>query len=290
MLLVAGCGGTATQPAETGTPTTTVRTGTTATTPATTAGPDTTTPGYRSADVDPATVKRDALLAMRAVETYAVTFRTTRDVRANRVTRTIDIVSSGVFDRTDDELRVNRTISGPGGNVTARTYVVNRTLYERNRAYLRRYDSKWVKLDLSGNFSRRWALLDTLSRQRTLLNRSTVEVLGATTLAGTDAYVLRADVNETAYSRLLEARTEGATEVNVTDATVTFWIAADTGRPLRSAGTVNRTAVIDGQVVSVDEEYRLRFAAYNASVDVTLPDAAGTAVGIGNDTEAGAGS
>lgn len=283
LVLTAGCGGDGAQPTTDG-PTETA-TPTELTTPTRTPEPtETAAAGYRRVSVEATAVKRDAMAAMRAVDTYRVWFENGRTITTNRVTRTVDITSEGAFNRTARTLRVNQSVRGPAGTVDVRRYVTNRTLYERSPAFVRPYDSKWVKTDLAANFSSRWELLDTLTRQRTLLNRSTVRVLGGTTVNGTDAYVLRADVNETAYTDLIRARIDPRSAVNVTNATFTYWVDAETGRPLRVVGTVNSTAVVNGQEVGIHEAFRLRFTAYDEPVDVTLPPAAETAVAIGNVT------
>lgn len=223
---------------------------------------------------------------MRSVDTYRVKFVDERRVTSNRITRTVNVTSQIAFNRTARTLRVNQTVRSPAGTVSIRTYVTNRTLYERSPVYVRQFDSKWIKARLGVDFSAQWSLLDTLSRQRALLNNATVDLLGATTVDGADAYVIRADVNETTYTRTIEARFESAAGVNVTEAAFTFWIDAETGRPLRSVGTVNSTALISGQVVTIHEELQLQFTDYDHPVNVTLPGGADTAVAVGNATAA----
>ena len=167
--------------------------------------------------------------------------------------------------------------------VNSTTYVVDESLYVRSNALVRQYSSEWVTTNLSGEIEARWRLLDTVTRQRVILANSSVRRVGTTTLNGTEAYVLEADVNETSYGRALQTQFSTTTR-NVTNASFTFWIARESGHILQSQGTVTSTATLRGQPVTISERLRLRFDDYDEPVTVTLPDAAATAVEIGNET------
>lgn len=300
MVVLAGCGANGTQ-----TPTTSESPAPTATSSVSTTVPstettdqqsptatsvstvtETQTPSYRDVSVAASTVKRDAMAAMGQVTTYRVQFENERTITTNRISQTISIDSTGAFDRSVQTLHVNQTVSGPAGTVSIQTYVDNRTLYEQSEEYVRQYDSQWIKIDISQNFSSKWELLDTLTRQRTILNQSDVEVLGATDLDGTETYVLQVDINETAYTELIKARIDSTSEITVTDATFTYWINTETSRLVQSAGSINSTAVVNGESLNIHEEITFRFQDYGEPVEITLPSAASTAVSIDNSTSA----
>jgi hypothetical protein len=123
LVLLAGCGGTATTQDTTTTaadgPTTTgAATTTTATTATTTSGEAATTATLREADADADTVVQSVLGAAAAVERYRVEADIERVQRANGVTRTVTVESAGAFDREARELRVEQTTSGSGRSVT----------------------------------------------------------------------------------------------------------------------------------------------------------------------------
>jgi hypothetical protein len=200
------------------------------------------------------------------------------------VTRTATVESGGVFDRADRELRVEQATTGAGRTVSVATYVVDRTLYQESERFVRAYSSRWVTLPVR-NFSQQWRMLDTLTRQRVVLENATVSVLGARTVGETRAYVLDLDVDEAAYNRVLESRLERSgtdATVNVSDVRFRYVVAADSGRLLQSSGTVESTLTAGGQTATLTERLSLRFEGYGEPVSVTLPEAAETAVDPGN--------
>ncbi|PSP54425.1 hypothetical protein BRC82_09505 [Halobacteriales archaeon QS_1_67_19] len=230
-----------------------------------------------------AEIRATAIEASRDVDTYRVRSIINRTISTDRINRTAEVTARGVFNRTARELRTNQTTSTPMRTVNSTTYVVDESLYVRSNALVRQYSSEWVTTNLSGEIEARWRLLDTVTRQRVILANSSVRRVGTTTLNGTEAYVLEADVNETSYGRALQTQFSTTTR-NVTNASFTFWIARESGHILQSQGTVTSTATLRGQPVTISERLRLRFDDYDEPVTVTLPDAAATAVEIGNET------
>lgn len=230
-----------------------------------------------------AEIRANAVAASRNVGTYRVTAVINRTISTSRINRTVNITAEGVFNRTAREFRSNQTTRSPTRTVAVTTYLVDDSLYVQSDAFLRQYSSKWVTTDLSGDVARRWQLFDTLTRQRVVLTNSSVTRVGTATLDGTETYVLRADVNETTYARALTGQFTERT-VDVTNASFTFWIAEETGRIVQSRGTVRSTTTLRGQPVTITERLQIRFGAYNETVSVTLPDAAATAVRLGNRT------
>jgi hypothetical protein len=295
-VVLAGCGGATTNTATTETTTTTgtsaaTTTSTAETTTATTATETNATTGtttLEEVDADAETVAADVVAAMEATDQYRLAATIERTQTANGVTRSATVESDGVFDRDARRLRVTQTTSGSGGSVTVDTYLVEDTLYQHSPAFVRTYSSEWVKQPLE-NDSARWRTLDTLSRQRFVITNASVTVQGATTVEGTEAYVLALDVDEAAYDRVLERRLEDATtnvSVSVEEATFEYVVAADSGRLLSSTGTIESSVTGGGQSVSLSEEVELSFSGYGEAVSVSLPDAADAAVNLDNRTAA----
>ena len=309
-VLLAGCGGattgtttdtttaatTTTAPPTTTTASTTATTTTVADTTATTtttatdatASNETTTrrTTLESVDVDAETVAADVVAAMEATEQYSVEATIERTQTVNGVTRGATIESTGVFDRDARRLQVSQTTTGNRGSVTVDTYLVEDTLYQHSPAFTRAYGAEWVKQPVE-NVSARWRTLDTLSRQRFVLTNASVTVRGATTVDGTEVYVLDLDVDEAAYGQVLQNRlgdANGNVSVSVEEATFQYVVAADSGRLRSSTGTVESTVTASGQTASLSERVELLFSGYGESVSVSLPDAADGAVNLRNRT------
>ncbi|NHN60622.1 MULTISPECIES: LppX_LprAFG lipoprotein [Halorussus] len=270
LVVLAGCSGSGTDPATT--------------TDATTVDPTTT--GSAEADgpstatsADAAAVKRAAVSAMADVETYRIDANIVTLISSNNVERRTVTNSTGAVDRTERELRINRTARVAGRSNSVSTYVVNRTLYQRSPQLTRAFSSKWVQRNLSGNFSQRWSSLDTLTRQRELLNISDVELVGRETVDGTAAYVLEATPDAERYANLsanVSTRSVGTVE----NVSVTYWIAEDSHLPVRSNTTINSTVSVRGRQMDLHQELTLRFSGYGDDVSVRLPPAAETAVSL----------
>lgn len=284
LVLLAGCGG---GPADGTTTATTELSATTDDQPTTTeTAAQETTATLRSVDADAEAVREDVLAALDAVETYRVNATFHRTQTANGVTRNVTVESQSVFDRSARELRTRETTTGAGQSVSSTTYLVNGTLYQRSPQFVQAYSSQWVRVPVE-NVSERWRMLDTVTRQRWALSNASVSVLGGRTVDSTEAYVLEVDVDEAAYNRLLENRLAqpGANvSVNVSEARFRYTVAADSGRLIESTGTVQSTLTGQGQSVALEERFTLRFHGYGDPVSVTLPEAADTAVDIGNET------
>lgn len=228
-------------------------------------------------------IRATAVEASRYVRTYRVASVINQTISTGRITRTVNVTSRGVFDRSARELRVNQTTRSQMRTITSSTYVVDGTLYMRSDVFVRQYSSEWVKTPLSAADERRWELLDTLTRQRAILANASVEYLRTARVNGTRAYVLRADVNETTYLDAAQTRLATA-DVNITNASFRYWIAADSGRILRSQGTVESRMSLRGQLVNVTQRLSLRFHGYDEPASITLPEGASTAVSLENRT------
>lgn len=224
-------------------------------------------------------IQSEALAAIDAVESYHLTSNTTIVQAANNQRQTQEGVSEGVFDRAGERFRVNQTVSVAGITQEISSYLVNGTVYEYSPTYASQYGAEWVTLEPDAGF---FAQQDTLTRQQTFLANASVTTAGTETIDGTETQVLEADVNETATSAAIAARL-GATgsnvEYNVTNVDQRLWIDTDTGRPLRTAFSMNATVSQAGQTIDLTMSADMRFT-YDREVSITLPKGAESAVSI----------
>ncbi|WP_435177407.1 DUF7537 family lipoprotein [Halorussus sp. AFM4] len=269
LVVLAGCSGGGTDPAtDTAAPDAT----------ATTDGSD----GPSTVESANATaVKRDALSAMADVETYRIDARIVTVVSSNNVERRTVTNSTGAVDRAERELRIDRTARVAGRSSSVSTYVVDRTLYQRSPQFTRAFSSKWIQRNISANFSQRWSALDTLTRQRELLNISDVELVGRETVDGTETYVLRATPDPERYAEL-SADVTNRRVGEVRNVSVTYWLATDTYRPVKSNTTIDSTVSVRGREMDLHQELTLRLSGYGDDVSIRLPPAAETAVSLGD--------
>lgn len=230
-------------------------------------------------------IKRAATAAMADVRTYRLDANIATVVSSNNLQRRTVTNSTGVVNRSADELRMNRTVTVAGRSNSVTTYVVNETLYQRSPRYTTAYSSKWVKRTISENFAQRWSALDTLTRQRELLNVSDVELVGEETVDGTETYVLQARPDPAQYEDLSTNVTRQQVD-SVRNISVTYWLATDTYRPVESDATINSTATLRGREVSLHQELTIRFSGYGDDASIRLPAAAETAVSPADPTNA----
>ncbi|MFC5970722.1 DUF6612 family protein [Halomarina salina] len=279
LLVLAGCSGLGGQSAD---PTTT---GDETTAPNATERPtDTTTETTQLASAE--AVRADTLAALDAVETYRVTANQTSRVSGN-VQRTVHVNSTGVFDRTAREARLDQSQQGAGVSVDSVSYLVDQTLYQRSPTLARQYDSNWVAIDASENYSRFWDQYDTLTRQRELLNVSSVSLDGTETVDGQEAYVLEAEATDEQFERLgVNVTRQG---LDVSNVSATFYVDVETNRLVASTTNIDARQTLNGQTVAIEQRLDLRFDDYDAPVSIDLPsEAEETAVSIGNQTSVGA--
>ncbi|MFB6146737.1 MAG: hypothetical protein ABEJ08_03525 [Halobacteriaceae archaeon] len=238
------------------------------------------TDGSDAPNVNDSAVASEAVASIESVDSYRVDGNVTMVISANAMTQERTSQVRGAFDRANRELRLNQTITARGRSITVATYLVGETIYQHNPQYVQRFGASWIKRGVGDNFTRRWRLLDTMTRQRAILQNASVEVTAETTVDGTAAYVLEADVDQADFQNLTGALGAAAGDATVRDARFTYYLAKDSGRLLRSVGHVNTTATVRGRTIQQNVTFRLRFSGYGESIDITLPDAASTAVNI----------
>ena len=224
-----------------------------------------------------ATVRTEALAAIDAVDTYRVVVNQTTRLSGN-VNRTTNAVSNGTFDRDAREASLTVTQSALGRTVTTERYLVNGTLYERNPQYVQQYDSAWIKAEVPDNGSAFRDSFDTLSRQRAILNASTVTLAGTETVDGTTTYRLKASPNATQLTGA--AGSVQRSNLDVANVSATYWLDAETGLPVRSTIELAGQQTAQGQTFGIDQRLRLDFDGYGTPVSITLPPAAEGAVSV----------
>jgi len=272
LLVTAGCSGLAGQ-----------TTGTTATETTTTA---TTASTSESAADGPtaAELRQDALAATAAVETYRVNGTLNQTIRNNRLTRRTNTSLAGVFDRSTRRLRINQTVTALGRQVEVAVYLVDGTLYQYNPQLRQRFGSAWIRFDLSGNESRAWNASDTLGRQYDILNGSTVSLAGTATVDGRETYVIEANATDAGGGLFGPtagaggAGGNGSGGIDVSRLTATYYLEADTRRPVLAVVRLNASVALNRSTTDVEQTARLRFSGYGTPADVDLPAGADTAV------------
>lgn len=213
------------------------------------------------------------------VQTYHVASNVTTTTMTNNVERTQRSRTRSAIDQTRPAVRANQTISASGRTVRQRTYILNGTLYRHSERYVQRYNSEWIKRNLSENFSEQFAQQDELALQRRLLTNGTTTLEGVQRVEGERTYRLRTELDESGYAEAYGLEDRNRSEVDVR-MVVVVWVDTETGTIRRSEGKVVTTATSGGQpvtsVVAWDETFDY------GDVDITLPDAAETAVAVGN--------
>lgn len=278
MLVLAGCtGGGTTTSATTTTAgsTTTADTGPGGETTTVTSGPAT-TEAVPSADQ----LQQQTIAAMAAVSEYHATQNGSLHQQSNNLNRTATIAISYAADRAERRLVSHRTTTRASRQTVIDTYLVNRTVYRHSDQFTTRYGSKWIKRNIAENFTSQFHLSDQLWWYRFILGNATLSDVSRATVDGSDAYVVTADVNMNEFSQAVNERLSTASgRTPNMSIEATFWIDAETHRPLKVKRTVEQTQTVRGQTIEITKEFEttLRYE----SVSVTLPDGADSAVSIG---------
>ena len=233
-------------------------------------------------DVDEAQLRADAQSAIAAVETYQVN-GTQEVVVEGPQSQTVTITERASIDRTERELRRNRTVRSQGREVVITQYVVDRTVYARSDVYVRQFSSEWIRTEVTENFSLVWRQQDVLGQLESVLdNASGVEVTGVETVDGRETYRTRVDISPAEFETVLFAVVgvdpDQADDVSVENVEYVYWLDAETARPVRTNATINFTATVAGRTVQRNVSTTARYGYEPVSVD--LPDEAGEAVNV----------
>jgi hypothetical protein len=222
-------------------------------------------------------VKAGALAAMEAAETYRAAGTLNQSLESARGVQRLDVSVDAAFDRPADRFRTNQTVTLAGQRIEVSQYFVDGTLYQYSPINRQQYGSAWIRLNLSTNASAFFDAADTLTRQRAVLNVSTVELNGTATVDGVEAHVLDADATNATLTALGSVGAPDA-GLNVSSLSGRFYVARDDGRLLRSVVTLNASVTQQGTTVDVTQTADLRFFDYGTDVSIVLPPGAEDAV------------
>ncbi|UWG49093.1 Uncharacterized protein HSRCO_2837 [Halanaeroarchaeum sp. HSR-CO] len=231
--------------------------------------------------VDDAAVKRETVRSLAAVDSYRLNGTVERTLRMPGDSIESKVTSQGVVDRESRSLRLHENTTGHMQTVETRLRVVDGALYQSYDAQHHDSDGDWQRSSISDSTLRS---LDPLARQTRMLENATVVVTNTTTIDGTEAYVLYADVNESVYATEQD-RQLGDQPLQVTEVTYRYYVATDTHRLLEADGIVRGTVQSGNETVELAEQYDIAIADYGTSVDVTAPEVTAEAT-TANDTDA----
>lgn len=222
-------------------------------------------------------VTSDAIDALEAVETYRLTGTSTLTTKTNNLNTTRTIERATRVNRTRHAIASNQTATVRGQTIASQSYIVNETLYRHSKRFVRRFNSEWIKQDISRNFSQRFARTDRLAIYKRALENGTVTLRGAQQVNGERTYRLRVRTDRRGFAEIINIPQDENTTVSLTMA---LWVSADTGRVVRAEGDLTIRTPVRGQSVTITGGFT-EHVTYR-DVDVRLPDAATTAVTVGN--------
>lgn len=233
--------------------------------------------------VSTADVVNDALETERGIKEYRVTSDLNVTTERNNVVNSREIQTDSAIDRETQAVRATQEVTISGQSVSQESYLLNGTVYQRSQAFTTRYNSEWIRRNISDNYSEQFTLNDELRFHRALLENGTVSLTGAQAVDDDRAYRLRIETDGSVFAAYSTAIEEANDDLNVT---TVLWVDAETGALVRSEGRMESTATAQGSTVTSTITYTDTFR--YTDVTVTLPEEADTAVEIDeNGTVAG---
>ncbi|WP_181687222.1 hypothetical protein [Halorhabdus salina] len=252
-----------------------------------TGGGTTTAPSPDQADDVPTAtqLQQEAIGAMAEVEAYQAHQNATIRQQANNLNRTTTLDIDYRVDRSVRSLASHRTAVQGGREDVVDRYIVDQMLYQRSDRYTSVYGSEWVKNDLSDNFTRQWHLSDQLWRYKFMLGNASLSDVTTETINGSETYVVTADVDMEEFNQALNEQLDLPSNASQTSGgntiiEATFWIDAETDRPIKVQRSVTGTQTVQGQTIEFEREIETMMQ-YDA-VSISLPDEAENAIDIGN--------
>ena len=222
-------------------------------------------------------VAADTLAATEAVDSYRLTGNSTLTTQLNNVNQIQEIYRVTSVDRERPALSVNSTVSARGQTRAQEIYYLNGTVYQYSPALVQRYGSEWITQDISDNFTTVFNRSDRLKLFQRTIENGTITLQGAQQIDGERTYRIRVEAEDDAAASVL-----GLGETNESDAATvtTFWVDANDSTIVRAEGAVEIVTTLRGQraVVSGTFTESIRYG----GVEVTLPEAASTAVSVGD--------
>ncbi len=226
-------------------------------------------------------VTNDTKAALENVGSYRVTGNSTLRTQSNNVDQAQEIVRETRVDREQSRLVSNQTVSFRGQTIDQATYIVDSTLYQRSAQFVRQYNSEWVKQNISENFSEVFRNSDRLALYERMLDNGSVSLEGAQQTDGGDSYRLQVRTDSTSFADVFGL--SNASESDLAMVT-TFWVDTESSTIVRAEGALEVVTTLQGQPTVVSGTFVEQFE--YTTVDVTLPEEAGTAVEINADGSA----
>lgn len=217
--------------------------------------------------VDDAEVKQETIRSMSEVESYRLNGTVERTLRLPADSIESNVTSEVAIDRQDRTLRIVENTTGHMQNVESHIRVVDGTLYQSYDAKHNDSDGEWERSSIDDPTVRE---LDTLARQTRLIENASVMVTNRTTIDGTEAYVVYADVDEAAYDAENDPMV-GDQPLDVTEVTYRYHVATDTHRLLDAEGIVRGTVESGNETIELAEKYDITVTEYGSTVDVVPP-------------------
>ncbi|MEF8785528.1 MAG: hypothetical protein V5A45_06305 [Haloarculaceae archaeon] len=227
-------------------------------------------------------VASDARTVLETVSAYRLTGNSTLRTQSNNVDQSQEITRETRVDRERSRLASNQTVSVRGQTITQATYIVDGTLYQRSEQFVRQYNSEWVKQDISENFSEVFGTSDRLALYERMLGNGSVSLEGAQQVDGADTYRLQVRTDSTSFADVFGLPSASESDVAMV---TTLWVDTESSAVVRAEGALEMVTTLQGQPTVVSGTYVEQFE--YTTVNVSLPEEAGTAVEIGTDGSAG---
>lgn len=196
-----------------------------------------------------------------SVESYRMSGTLRVVAEADGETRRITVDIDGSVNRSTRRLAANTSVDGE----------IRRTFVEGNTTYTE-CGSPWSgwAVETDDEAPQDWTAGDPLGRQVALLEESPVYWAGNETIDGVDVHVIEARPSGETLERYADRRHSGLLGPSIEDATLTAYIAEDSGRVVRTELAFGVTD--DG--ASADASMTTRFRDHGTSIPITIPDAA----------------
>lgn len=216
-----------------------------------------------------------AIDAMEGVDAYRVTGTLNQSIRSENSQQNVTLEVDTSVDRSAMRVQSTQTASGFGRTITTDSYIVDGTVYQRSEQFTAQYNSEWIRIEIPDEFDDQFNRNDELATHRVMLQNASVELVGAQEIDGQRTYRLEVDADEEALAAFY-GFDDGS--ITIESANATVWISTDTDRLVRSKGRIRQQVTAQGQQVTTVSTYDERFT--YEGVDITLPDAASSAVEV----------
>ncbi|OKY78766.1 MAG: hypothetical protein BTN85_1266 [Candidatus Methanohalarchaeum thermophilum] len=251
------------------------------------------------AEVSAGELESKVVSASSNVSSYEFVMNTDVSMAANGMNMTVSIGGDGVVSVEDKEMHFNMET----GENEFEAYLVDGLLYENVEFG---NTSKWIKINLSENYSDQWSSSNQLDQMRKLIESSDIEVVGTEEIDGTECYKVEVYPSLEEYWSILENTSSlgssqqsltgelnvSAMEDAIEEFNATYWISKDSYLPQKT--TLEMDMSINQEQLDINYNMSIissvSFESYNQPVDVVLSEDAENAVPLENFTINGSGS